>query len=518
MAYFLKKTKQKNKTYLAIYESYYNSEKKETAHRSFKSLGSIETLKNQGIDDPIEYYQKEVDELNRKKKATQSKKITKKPPVYHLGYFPLKSLMESFHIKEHIDLYRNSLNYDFDLYELFSTLIYISATNSKQELIKYTNCSLFEGREFSKEQILHGLSILGSVYPMMTELFLHQMRASYQVNDTLTYFDCINFPLNDSNVLALGILFDENIIPCDFRFYQGSKQGKPPIQDSISYLKRHSDIKAKTIRVGGKETNCEENIALAIQNDDGYIFSSIPSDINDNERAWMLDSSDYHEVKNSDGILLYKYKSIIKKTKYIINGNSEKEIKEKRLVVYYPDKAKEMNMDFSIHKESTNNNSTSFIQADSENNTFCCLEKAMELAGYSLIITSEYLLDDKELLRKYRNIHRMEDIITNMERNTDMYSGVYEKEDYIKGFFLVCFISIMLERILEVHIFDNKYPMDEILDFYTEFKLAKGSNDEYINLSTTSSFLMGLEEKTSLPLTSYFLNKQKMKTILNYKF
>ena len=76
----------------------------------------------------------------------------------------------------------------------------------------------------------------------------------------------------------------------------------------------------------------------------------------------------------------------------------------------------------------------------------------------------------------------------------------------------------MLERILEVHIFDNKYPMDEILDFYTGFKLAKGLNDEYINLSTISSFLMGLEEKTNLPLTSYFLNKQKIKTILNYRF
>ena len=44
MAYFLKKTKLKNRTYLAIYESFYSPSKKETAHKCFKSLGSVETI------------------------------------------------------------------------------------------------------------------------------------------------------------------------------------------------------------------------------------------------------------------------------------------------------------------------------------------------------------------------------------------------------------------------------------------------------------------------------------------
>ena len=44
MAYFLKQSKIKGRNYLAIYESFYNPEKKETAHKTFKSLGSVETL------------------------------------------------------------------------------------------------------------------------------------------------------------------------------------------------------------------------------------------------------------------------------------------------------------------------------------------------------------------------------------------------------------------------------------------------------------------------------------------
>ena len=64
MAYFLKKSKQKNRTYLAIVESFYSPEKKGTAHRTFRSLGSVETLMKNGIEDPIAHYSREVEQLN----------------------------------------------------------------------------------------------------------------------------------------------------------------------------------------------------------------------------------------------------------------------------------------------------------------------------------------------------------------------------------------------------------------------------------------------------------------------
>ena len=73
MAYFLKKSKQKNRTYIAIYESFYDPAKKGTAHRCHKSLGSIETLKEKGIEDPIAHYQKVVDELNKNRKEESVK-------------------------------------------------------------------------------------------------------------------------------------------------------------------------------------------------------------------------------------------------------------------------------------------------------------------------------------------------------------------------------------------------------------------------------------------------------------
>ena len=42
MAYFLKKSVTKKGVYLQIYESYRNKEKKQTAHKAFKSIGYVE--------------------------------------------------------------------------------------------------------------------------------------------------------------------------------------------------------------------------------------------------------------------------------------------------------------------------------------------------------------------------------------------------------------------------------------------------------------------------------------------
>jgi len=53
MAYFLKKSNLKKGVYLQIYESFYDRDKKETAHKSYKAIGYVQDLIDSGIPDPI---------------------------------------------------------------------------------------------------------------------------------------------------------------------------------------------------------------------------------------------------------------------------------------------------------------------------------------------------------------------------------------------------------------------------------------------------------------------------------
>ena len=94
MAYFLKKTVLKKRTYLSIVESFYSHEKRGATHRTYKSLASVETWKAKGIEDPIAHFQQEVDALNNQRKKEGIPKITVVSPELYLGYFPFTSIMK----------------------------------------------------------------------------------------------------------------------------------------------------------------------------------------------------------------------------------------------------------------------------------------------------------------------------------------------------------------------------------------------------------------------------------------
>lgn len=53
MAYFLKKSNFKKGTYLQIYESFYDPERRDTAHRSYKAIGYVHELIEKGINEYI---------------------------------------------------------------------------------------------------------------------------------------------------------------------------------------------------------------------------------------------------------------------------------------------------------------------------------------------------------------------------------------------------------------------------------------------------------------------------------
>ena len=84
MAYFLKKSNLKKGTYLQIYESFYDPERKGSAHRSHKALGYVQDLIAKGIEDPVAFYKEEVSELNRqlaeRRKQDKSRRISDETP------------------------------------------------------------------------------------------------------------------------------------------------------------------------------------------------------------------------------------------------------------------------------------------------------------------------------------------------------------------------------------------------------------------------------------------------------
>ena len=256
MAFFLKQTKLKGRTYLAIYESFYNPKKKETSHRSFKSLGSVETHKENGIKDPVALFQKEVDELNNQKANEGVQKITSKSRSYYLGYFPLVGLIDKLSVKKYVDFFQQTTDFRFELFDLLSSLIYARAVRpcSKSKTFHDVLPSLFTPSDFSYDQLLAGLSYLGSTYEKFIDIFNEHLSRIYKRDTATTYFDSTNFyfeidreddlrrkgPSKENSrnpILGLGLLLDSNQIPLSMSLFPGNQSEKPVLREILYNMK-----------------------------------------------------------------------------------------------------------------------------------------------------------------------------------------------------------------------------------------------------------------------------------------
>ena len=83
--------------------------------------------------------------------------------------------------------------------------------------------------------------------------------------------------------------------------------------------------------------------------------------------------------------------------------------------------------------------------------------------------------------------------------------------------FLICYLTVLLERIFQFKVLENKYATSDIFRFIKDFKVTKAET-KYINTATTSDLINELSVKWKLPLTNYFLTESQIKTILNQKF
>lgn len=557
MAYYLKKTKLKGRTYLSIDESFYNHEKKGTSHRCYQSLGSVETWQSKGMADPIAHFQKEVDALNRQHSKSSVRKISDHSPLLSLGYFPLKAILTKLQVKKYVDYFKLTTDFQFDLYEMLSSLIYARAVNpcSKYKTFHEVLPNLFEPIQYSYDQLMDGLAFIGNEYQKFIEIFTVQTKKFFGLDTSKTYFDCTNFyfeidreddfrrkgPSKEGRkepIVGLGLLLDHDQIPIGMKMYPGSESEKPILRDVIDQLKAQNNISGKTIHVADKGLNCVGNIAFSKQNGDGYLFSKSVKSLPQTEKTWVFLEDGWKDVKDKNGKLLYRYKSCIDEFPYKVEQDGKTVIvhlKEKRLLTFNPSLAakkryeikrlaeKARVLTISRAKKSEYGESGKYVLFTDKSGKKAqvtidedAIDRDLKLAGYNLLVTSETRMRDQDIYETYHNLWRIEESFKIMKSDLDARPAFCQKEETIKGHFLICYLTVLLERILQFKILENTYGTSEIFEFVRDFRVTKAET-KYINTARSSEIICGLAEKFGLPLTNYFLTETQIRSILKQK-
>lgn len=575
MRYFLKKsTPSKKGLYLQIYRTNYVPGKG-NQNKSFKALGYVSDLKEKGIDDPIRYALEMIDELNKSHKLLLEKQIGQSSTLKNVGFFLPKAMFDLLNMDRHLNIVASSYKSHYVFSEFFRTLTYaqIVGPGSKQYLFDRIIPSLYSVKQYSYDQILDGLNFIGSDFHKYIEILNYHIAKNYKRNLNIGLFDCTNyyFEIDDEDeyrrkgpskenrhdpILGQSLLLDGDMIPLDMELYPGNQSEKPYLRTRIEDMKNRNEVNGRIIQIADKGLNCARNIYSAVKEaNDGYIFSKSVhgKNLSDIEKKWVLlvddDTNKWTEIRDEFGSLKYRYKECIDDFDYKckINPNDTKEIKftvkEKRIVTFNPSLARKQKAEIrkmvdrlinKIHyKEAVREELGDAVKyvnlkattQDGEKVKIATslnqekIDEDLSFAGYNLLVTSEVNADAKDIYNAYHNLWRIEHSFRVMKTQLEARPAYVSTKETIFGHFLIVYVALVIMRLIELKIFNDEIPIEQLFDFIRDYKVTENYDGSFINNASNTATYLKVKEKLGLSkLGNVYLSKRDVDLILNTEF
>ena len=576
MAYYLRKENKKKSTYLQMYESHWDKEKKQPRSKSVMAFGYVHELISDEIPDPIAYYTDFVAKKNKERAAAFAEDTRPRafasPVEYNLGHFLLHTLLEELNVKEVIDILAAQMRFQFHIYDMVAQLIFsrIIYPCSKSKTVSSVFPHLYNSSPISEDQVYDGLSFIGGSYKKYIELFNHCYEQHYQRDFSNVFFDCTNYyfeidlPYEDKQkgpskenrhdpIIGQALLLDADLVPVAMQMYPGNESEKPYIRKVIEEMKSRYNVSGKTVQVSDKGLNCARNIYAAVKEaNDGYIFSkSIHGrNLSEKEKKWLLlenEQNIWKDYRDKAGNLLYRLKSCVDSFSYQfkeIDPETGRDVvktfsvKEKRIVSYNPALAKKQKAEiqkmadkaanYAAYKAMTREDlgdSAKYVKITNKDKNGKKItpvigidkEKVNEdlkYAGYNLMVTSELDMEPLQIYQTYHSLWKIEESFRITKSYLDARPVYVHKKETIYGHFLICYLSLFLLRVLEIKVFKNQINSYDLIDFIRDFRVVNKGDGSYINISRNQTVNEKVKKATGLTnLDALFLTEKEINNL-----
>ena len=361
-------------------------------------------------------------------------------------------------------------------------------------------------------------------------------------------------------IVEMGLLLDKEGFPISYNLFSGNTSEKETLIPEIQKLKSRHSID-KVIVVADRGLNCSDNmikiagIDLDKENRDGYVYGQSVRGADQEFKDWIL-SDDYKTDKIIDdegNEITFKHKSrIYPKKMYITrtdkgltkSGNKKKQtitVDQKQMVYYsqkYADKqkrdrqmviekAKDLIKNPGAYTRATSYGAAGYvnnIKFDKETGEIpngselsLNIEKINEDAkfdGYYSIVTSEEHLSDLELRNIYKKKKKIEETFKITKSEFDARPVNVRLADHIDAHFLICFISLVIIRILQNEI-NNRYTIKKLLEKMRNFKCTHETSNLYKFIGYKPE-IQYLNRKLDLNMDKKYDTRENIKKILKY--
>lgn len=564
---FLKQVPKPNgRVFLSISRGYKDKDKKAKTV-TVQSLGFLDELQKQ-YNDPIAHFKQVVANMNYQMKETnkpQYLKISDDSLIIdtscsrkNFGYSAFSKIYHELQIDKFclnkfskLKVSPNKLNNILKLL-VFGRLI---CPDSKKGT--YENKDMFfENTDFSLKDIYRFLSYIEPKKDKLTRYIYEHSKEQYKRNTSCLYYDVTNyyFEIDEPDelrkkgvskehrpdpIVQMGLFQDSLGIPLDYKLFEGNTNDALTMRPILSELQEHYDIN-KVIVVADKGLNTGNNIAYNVAMGNGYVFSQRVRGANTELKQFVLNEDGYTH-KGDD----YKIKSRIYPREIILtkkDGSKKKvQVDEKQVIFWSRDYAKRAKAErqpaidlakelignvFKFNKKNSHSaskyvknlvfdKSTGEIIENPKSKLSLDLDKIEEeelLDGYYAIVSSELDKTDDEIIDIYRELWRIEETFKITKSELEARPVYVSRKDHIEAHFLICFISLVLIRLLQQRL-DKKYSAGQILESLQKFNCSY-IQENYWLFDYTDEVLVNIGKKLNINFDKKFRQLNDIKKIL----
>lgn len=495
--------KKTGRIFLSIVHGYRDKQTGKTYSKTIQALGYLDELKEK-MDDPVAHYTQVAKEMNEKHKESkiplvfefQAGDIISRDSVRrkNLGYAVFSQIYHELYIHQFMTNRQRNLKIDYLLNNVLKMLVFqrILEPASKMKTFESKD-RYFEKYDFTLADVYRSLSRFHQ-YKDDLLLFLHkQVSQNYDRDTTNVFYDVTNyyFEIDEPDnlrkngvskehrpnpIVQMGLLMDRQGLPITYKLFSGNTNDCSTLLPVLSEVRKQYDI-GRMVVVADKGLNTSDNVGYNLIQGDGYVYSQTVRGANKELKTFVLGQTGYRKIGED-----FRLKSRCYPREITVTNISGKQVKvpvDEKQVIFYSEKyakraraerepalskARELISNPAQFNQSTSYGAAKYIKDivyDKKTGEILTaghipqldlkkIQEEEQYDGYYAVVTSECHLSDEQIIDTYRGLWQIEESFRITKSDLETRPVYVSREDHIEAHFLICFIALLLLRVLEL--------------------------------------------------------------------
>ena len=424
------------------------------------------------------------------------------------GYKFLEAVYRLLEIDSFIEHYMSSCKFrgEYSPVEIFKFLVFlrILSPNSKRASCQMKNGFYGWPTTFSLQDVYRSLGYFADFEVELQRHLNERIKVtigrdlSHAFYDVTNYYFEIDFPDGEDDlrkkgvskehrvdpIASMGLFIDSNGLPVSMAIFPGNTSESLTLKPAMKDIKQSYGLGRLTI-VADKGLNSSKNIDTIVNAGDGFVFSQVLR----GKKGQRYHAELFNEdgwISNAEGTYRYKLfeeeyrgkdkdkKTVIRKRKVLLHWSKAEEgiARQKREEKLKKAAKAVKNNVYGIKKgveEYTKDNivdkQTGKVLKNIKNVRTVNIEKAetdAKFDGYYCTITSELDYDEQKMRQVYGGLWKIEQSFRLLK--SDLYARpvFVRKNEHIRAHFLICFVALLVIRIIQLHMEANALSAERI--------------------------------------------------------